>query len=474
MTHFRLRHLGLAFLLIPLLLPLAGCSWFAPRSQQMRRSLGNHQYPSEPVGTPAFEAALDRYTGSVARPGNAARLLQDGEEAYPAMLDLIASATTRISLETYIVENDDTTNRFFDALKEAAARGVEVRVLVDAAGFRRGKVAQLRELSSHGIQARVFNPMLLSWTIFRVNNRDHRKILVVDGRHAVVGGINLSDHQAGNGIDGWRDTALLIAGPTAADAEQVFAETWEQAGRAWFGRNLPVAVLNPVKQAADAPFLDFRDNILGRPAFVPPPPAPPDPAAAPYPEPAGGYQTPDARVRMVSSSPDRHASPTYDLAILGLWGARERADAAMAYFVPPLGLRRALVAAAERGVAVRLLLPGVTDVALVREMGVRHYGELLRAGVRIYEWPHPILHAKTMAVDGRWLMAGSANMDSRSYFLNYEADLAATDPALAEAAHRKFEEDLGQAREVTLEEWKARGAWARLKETLLIPLSGQY
>ncbi len=449
-----------------------GCTWTAPRNQQMWRSLTNHPYPSEPAGTPAFEAALDCYTESVAHPGNAARVLENGDEAYPVMLALIESARTRISLETYIVENDETTDRFFEALAQAAERGVEVRVLADAAGFKRGRVAQLRGLAERGVQARIFNPMLFSWTILRVNNRDHRKILVVDGCHAVVGGINLSDDQLGDGITGWRDTALLTSGPVAGDAERAFAETWEQAGRAWLGRNLPLTVLNPVKQVVDEPLMAVRDQVVEYPAFVPPPYSPPETPDTP----AGleEYQTKEAVIRLVASSPDRRNSTTYDLAILGILGARERLDVASAYFVPPLALRRALVAAAERGVRVRLLLPGVTDVKWVREIGMRHYGELLRAGVRIYEWPHVILHSKTMAVDGKWVVVGSANMDSRSYFLNYETVLAATDTALAEAMHSRFEKDLTEAKELTLEAWKQRSAGQKVMETLMIPLSGQY
>lgn len=419
------------------------------------------------MGSPAFEAALDNYTQSVTHPGNSAQLLQNGDEAYPIMLELINSAKTRISMGTYIIEKDKTTDIFFQALKNAVQRGVEVRFLADAMGFGRGMVADLKELEPSGIKARVFNPLFFSWTIIRGNNRDHRKILVVDGQYAVLGGINLSDKQLGNGITGWRDTSLLVAGPAAADAEQIFAQSWDEAGSGFVGHNLPLTVLNPIKNALEKPF--------ARPDFSPPPYTPPD--EPPLLHQSGefkGYHTQNASVRVVASAPDSRNSTTYDLAILGVLGAREQIDIACAYFVPPLSLRRALLSAAERGVRIRLLLPEVTDVTLVREIGMQYYGELLRAGITIYEWPYPVLHAKTMAVDSRWMVVGSANMDSRSYFLNYEANLVVTDEALAQEAHAQFERDLAQAHELTLEKWQERGGKQRALEIVLTPIAGQY
>ena len=465
----RPRRVAILVCLVLSILASAGCTTFPMRSQQVWRSFSDYSYPTEEVGTPAFEAALDRMTGSRARPEHSARLLQNGDEAYPAMLELINSAKSRISLETYIVDKDATTDRFFTALKEAAARGVEVRVLVDAAGFRRGMVAQLDELSRHGVQARVFNPFFFSWTVIRGNNRDHRKILVVDGCHAILGGINISDEQAGNGVSGWRDTSLLVSGSAALDAEMVFAETWEQGGRGLVGKSLPLACLNPLKRLIDKPILGIRDASSSRGRFRPESCRERGETA-----PAFEYQCSGATARVVASAPDRRNSATYDLAIVGINGARERLDMSYAYFVPPLSVRRAILRAAERGVRVRLLLPGVTDVRWVREIGMKFYGELLRAGVEIHEWPHPILHAKTMAVDGKWLTVGSANMDGRSYFLNYEANLAVTDAALAEEAHRRFEEDLQSASRLTLEEWEARDMRQRLREVFLTPLAGQY
>ena len=468
----RLQTLFFLSLLLAAVSLTPGCTALPMRSQQVWRSATNHAYPSEAIGSEAFEAALDCYTESAAHDGISAKLLQNGDEAYPVMLELIASAKTRISFETYIIEKDETTDVFFAALRDAAARGVEVRFLADAVGFHRGMLAHLDELNKTGVQARIFNPLFLSWTILRGNNRDHRKILVVDGQHAVLGGINLSDVQRGDGVSGWRDTALLVSGRTAADAEQVFAETWEQAGRAWLGRSLPLTILNPPKRLLDAPFQALWRQTCVYVPFLPPAHGMTEPGRCGL-DP-DTYDTHNASVRVVSSSPDKRNSPTYDMAILGVLGARERIDIACAYFVPPLNLKRALLAAAARGVQVRLLLPGVTDVKWVREIGMKSYGELLAAGARIYEWPHVILHAKTMAVDGKWLVVGSANMDSRSYFLNYEACLVASDQALAEKAHAQFEADLLHAPELTLEEWLARSTRQKALETLLTPVAGQY
>lgn len=432
----------------------------------------DYKYPSQPVGTDAFEQTLDRYTHSCASPGNTAVLLQNGDAAYPVMLELIRSAKHRISFETYIVEDDETTNTFFAALRDAAARGVEVRVLVDAAGFKRGTIAQLNDLSNHGIQARIFNPLLFSWTIFRFNNRDHRKILVADATHAVLGGINLSNDQTGDGISGWRDTSILVSGPAALDAEYVFAETWEQGGRGFVGKNLPIASLNPIKHIIDAPFMDFKQHFLNQPLFVPT--LCDDPVSIAEIIDKSGQVHTDVTARIVASAPDRASSSTYDLSLLGIHGARERIDVACAYFVPHRALRLALVEAAQRGVRIRLLLPGVTDITGVREIGMKSYGELLEVGVEIYEWPYEILHTKTMAVDGKWLVVGSANMDGRSYFLNYEASVVASDSGLAEEAHDQFESDLEHAARLTLEEWENRTAKQQALEVLLTPAAGQF
>ena len=449
----------------------AGCTLVPTRGQQVWRSLVRYDYPSEPVGSPAFEEALDRYTGSALHHGASALLLQNGDQTYPVMLALIESATERISFETYIVDNDPTTDRFYAALKAAAARSVEVRVIIDAAGFQRSLIANADELVAAGVQARVFNPYFMSWTLMRGNNRDHRKILVADGRYAILGGINISHDQEGDGVSGWRDTSLLVTGGAVADAEQVFAESWEQAGRGILGKNLPLMALNPLKKAVDSLFMGIRDMVGEQSHFTPPPYR--ESTVVPQPD-LPPMHTGSASVRVVASAPDRYNSPTYDLAILAIRGAREKVDAAFAYFVPPFAVRRALLDAAKRGVEVRLLLPGVTDVRFVREIGMRFYGELLRAGVKIYEWPHVILHAKTMAVDGRWLMVGSANMDGRSYFLNYEACLAVTDASLAGVAHTQFEDDLRLSKEMTLDDWLKRGTKQKLIEAFLMPLAGQY
>ncbi len=444
-----------------------GCTTFPIRGRQVLRALCQCEEPAAPpVGGPEFEAALDAALGTAAHPDSRAKLLQNGDEAYPVMLTLIREAKERISLEMYIVDKDPITEEFFEALRGAARRGVEVRLLVDAAGYQRGLIARMDDMNSPNLEARVFNPFFLSWTIIRGNNRDHRKILVVDGRYAVMGGINLSREQLGDGVSGWRDTALLVEGAAAGDAERIFAQTWEQGGRGWLGKTLPLSFLNPVKKAVDAPFLS-----LGKEAFRAEPLSDPDLPAV-FPD--DFYDTIGASVRAIGSSPEDWASGTHDAAVLGILGARERIDAAYAYFVPPREALDALLAAAERGVRVRLLLPGVTDVRFVREIGMKQYGKLLAAGVEIYEWPHPILHSKTMAVDGKWVMVGSANMDSRSYFLNYEAVFAVADEKLAATAHQAFEADLAEATQLTLAAWRQRGMKQRLLEIFLTPAAGQF
>ncbi len=373
-----------------------------------------HGLPIEVV-----ERAMDRAAGSRPIPGNRVTLLFDGPRVYPAMLERIAAATKWIHLDNYIIRSDATGRRFADALCERSRSGVKVRVLTDWLGSLTTRPSFWRRLRDAGATVRKFNPP----QFLRLRNnlaRDHRKLLVVDGETAVIGGLCIGDEWAGAPARGrapWRDTAVAIEGPAAAFLDRAFAGAWRLAG----------TPLHETELAGEAP-------VAG-----------------------------DSALRIVVGEPGgvRAARATELL----LAGAAERIWITDAYLVPPRGIYQSLLDAAREGVDVRILVPGSSDLTHVRNLSRIGYRDLLRAGVRIFEWRGPMLHAKTIVVDGRWTRIGSTNLNLSSLLANYEVDVVADDVPLAKAMEAQFRQDLDGSVEIG---YPARGSGARRR---LVPLA---
>jgi cardiolipin synthase len=451
-----LYRVALWMVLVTLLVASHGCTFFAPRPKNILRTVLHTAPRADSVQSVKFARKLDRVTATTATDENRVQLLTNGKETFPAMLAAIDNAEKCISLDMYKIRMDRVGTCFYRALIRAARRGVRVRFIYDAYGSRTVTYNDFAELIDAGGEVCIFNPVL--WlTFLRVNNRNHHKILVVDGRIAFLGGLNLAEEYDGDGQNGWRDTAIMIEGPAAHDAERIFNESWLQGGIGFIGKDLPVVGINHLKRVVDSPLvwlldLDGESCLSGR-----------NPST-------GGT----ARVRIVPSDPHSWSSTIVDQYLLAINSARETISITCAYFVPPLVLRRALVNAAQRGVRVRLILPGPTDVSLVRNVSVGYYGRLLKHGVEIYEWTTSVLHAKTMVVDGVWSTIGSANLDGRALFLSYEANAAVIDRHLAIAMEEQFERDLQHCRRVTLQAWRQRPFTQRVVEILLVPFAGQF
>lgn len=444
-----------ALLLMVLFFSAYGCTFISMRPKNVLRTVFYTAPRAESVESQKFSSTMERLTDSTAVEGNRVKLLTNGEEVFPSMLDAIEGARKCISLEMYKIRMDRTGARFVKALASAAQRGVRVRLLYDAYGSRSVDYGDFTELIEAGVEVSVFNPVM--WVTFlRVNNRDHRKILVVDGRIAFLGGLNLADEYDGDGLNGWRDTALMIEGPAARDAEMVFNESWLQGGWGLFGKDLPVVGINPVKRAIDKPLVQLLD--LEGACF----------SGDNY---SGGGA---ACVRVIPSNPDFLSSTIVDEYLLAINSARKSIAITCAYFLPPLVVRRALVEAVTRGVRVRLIVQGFSDTPLVRTMSVGYYGRLLKHGVEIYEWDKSVLHAKTMVVDGVWSTIGSANLNNRALFLSYEVNAEVIDHQLAVAMEEQFERDLKYCRRVTLEEWKKRPLSQKIVEFMMAPIAGQF
>jgi cardiolipin synthase len=317
------------------------------------------------------------------------------------MLELIARASRWIHFENYIIRSDTEGWRFAEALAVRAREGIPVRVLYDGIGSMFTSRKLWRFLRRAGAEVRPFHPLR---PLHLVTNfaRDHRKLVVADGSGAVLGGLCIGCEWIGDGDKArpWRDTALRVGGPASAVLDQAFARTWSAAGKAL-----------------------------------------PD-------EEAAGRVTPegDGEVRVIMGEPGRERAFRVIEQLAA--GSVERLWITDAYLVAPPRLFQALRDAARDGVDVRLLVPGSSDVPLIRNLSRIGYRELLRSGVRIYEWDGPMLHAKTIVADGRWVRIGSSNLNPSSLIGNYELDVLVEDTALADAMARQFRLDIGRSREV--------------------------
>jgi len=379
----------------------------------------------------AFEQEI---VGSPLSAGNKVTLLQDGPSTYQALYAALAAAKNSIDMESYIIEDDEVGRRFAQELKAASARGVVVNLIYDSVGCLRTPKAYFDDLAAHGVAVLQFNPVdprkaRAGW---QVNQRDHRKLTIIDGRTAFIGGINISSVYSGGSFSQsskeqpghgqkvpWRDTDLQIDGPGVADFQRLFMETWvRQKGR-------------PMAQA------DYYPRV-----------------------PRQG----DAVVRAIGGTPAEPYSQIYATLVSAIRSASTSILLANAYFDPDPQLLGALEDAARRGVDVQLLLPSVSDTWVVVAAGRRHYGELLESGVKIRERQGALLHSKTTLIDGVWGAVGSTNLDRRSFLHNDEVEAIVLSPAFGEQMRAAFEQDQKQSQPLTLEKWSHRGLWARLQE----------
>lgn len=355
----------------------------------------------------AAEQALSRAAGAPLVGGNDVRLLHNASGNYPAWLEAIEAARRSIFFETYIWEDDIIGRRFAEALAERARAGVRVRVVHDWLGAGPWEGRRLwRLLSAAGVDVRCFNRPRLD----RPGNwlaRDHRKMIAVDGAVGFVSGLCVSDDWMGNpgqGIEEWRDVGVAVRGPAIADIERAFAQTWDVCGDP-----LPDSELTNV---ADIPL-------------------------------AG-----DVGLRVIAASPSHPGVYAVDQLVATV--ARKTLWVADAYFVALPLYVQALRAAAEDGVDVRLLVPGSSDVPIIRPLTRAGYRPLLKSGVRVFEWNGPMMHAKTAVADGRWARVGSTNLNVASWMGNWELDVAVEHDGFAAEMAQAYEADLERATEIVL------------------------
>lgn len=362
------------------------------------------------------ERSLARAGGARFIPGNATRLLLDGPQAYPAMLEAIQQATRWVHLENYIIRDDITGRRFCAALMERARAGVTVRLLTDWLGSWGLGRELAADLAAAGVEHRRFNPPRFLDLLGNVA-RDHRKLLVTDAGGAFIGGLCIGDEWAGDverNIPPWRDTAVHVMGPAAMALDQAFERIWTRAG----------GTIPPGRHAGEVPS-------------------------------AG-----EAEIGVIVGEP-RRARIQRIVELLAA-GAVDRLWITDAYLVAPQSLFQSLLDAARSGVDVRLLLPGASDLPVIRNLSRIGYRALLEAGVRIFEWEGPMLHAKTIVADGVWCRVGSSNLNSSSLVGNYELDILVRDPELGGRLEDQFRRDMARSAEVELHAGGRRRRLARV------------
>jgi cardiolipin synthase len=379
------------------------------------------------VADPQFQRSLGVMLGPQIVAGNKVEALLNGDQIFPAMLKAIRGARQTINFETYIYWSEEIGKEFADALSERARAGVKVHLLIDWVGSAKMDKKDLEEMRQAGVEVRQYHP--LRWyNLGRINNRTHRKLLVVDGRIGFTGGVGIAGQWTGNAQDPdhWRDSHFRAEGPVVAQMQAVLIDNWTKT----------------------------TGKVLHGDGYFP--------ALAP----AGA-----SRAQVFSSSPSGGSESMHLMYLLAITAAQRSIQLSASYFVPDDMTRAALIDAMKRGVRLQIILPGKNmDAEAVRSSSRGMWGELLQAGAEISEYQPTMYHCKVMIVDGLLVSVGSTNFDDRSFQMNDEANLNNYDADFARAQTAIFEADMKKARRITYEQWENRPlkekAWERVASWL--------
>jgi cardiolipin synthase A/B len=417
----RLFHLSLLLLVLA---GLPGCTHFAGHGIKFQI---DHQYS-------ARDPEFMRNLGSLVEPGivpsNAVTTLLNGDQIFPAMLDAIRGAQRSICLETYMYWSGDVGQEFAAALAGRAKAGVKVHIVIDSIGSRRIDPSLLDLMREAGAEVERYNP-LVWYALTRINHRDHRKLLIVDGKIGFTGGAGIADQWKGDARrpDEWRDSMFKLEGPAVAKMQAAFMDNWIK---------------------TNARVLDGNDYF---PELHP---------AGPHP------------VQVFKSSPREGTEDIKMMYLLCIAAARQSIRLAASYYVPDRLTTQEFLAARKRGVIVEIIVPGAkTDAPIVKHASRGKWGPLLKAGVRIYEYEPTMFHCKQMIIDDVFVSVGSANFGNRSFRLNDEANMNVYSRAFALEQIRIFEQDKDRCREMTYKDWTKRSLWKRFMEVVTAPFRSQ-
>lgn len=399
---------------------------FATPEKKLDRKI-QHQYS---LADAQFRREMSVMLGPGIVSGNQITPLQNGDQIFPAMLEAVRSARKTITFETYIYWSGKIGTEFSDALAERARAGVKVNVMIDWAGSIKMENALLEKMEQSGVRVHRYRP--LHWyNLGRINNRTHRKLLVVDGRVGFTGGVGIADQWLGHAEDPehWRETHFRIEGPVVAQMQAAFNDNW----------------------------IKTTGEVLNGEDYFPPL------------TPIGSMDA-----HLFIASPAGGSESMHLMYLMAIAAAEHSIDLEASYFVPDDLISKALIAARQRGVKVRILLPGVhIDSETVRIASKASWGELLLAGVEIHEYQPTMVHVKLLIVDQELVSVGSTNFDIRSFRLNDEASLNVYDHGFAQHMTEAFEQDLKFTKPYTYETWKRRPLKEKMVEKLLRPIKSQ-
>jgi cardiolipin synthase len=450
-----IRHLFLFFLSVSILSLSGGCATLpnvsemideAPTAQEPRQIVSAKGLLSPEKSKAIMERLkrsvdptdiLERYTAVVESvtespltKGNKVTLLADGQAAYAAMFKAIQNAVDHINLETFIIEDDEVGRKFADLLLQKQAEGVQVNLIFDSVGSYSTPAAFFQRLRNAGIQVVEFNPInpLKVHKKWILAHPDHRKILIIDGKVAITGGINISSVYSSRlsgrrQVEGtplpWRDTDVQIEGPAVAEFQKLFLDTWQK-------QNGP-----PLSERHYFPDLKEEGNAL---------------------------------VRVVGSTPGESNRITFIVYVSAITFAERSVHLTNAYFIPDDQILDAFTDAARRGVDVKIVLPSTSDSSMALYAARYNYSELLKAGVKIYERRNALLHAKTAVIDEVWSTVGSTNMDFWSFLSDDEVNAVILNHEFAIEMEKMFAKDIAESDQIQWEEWKKRPLFPRMRE----------
>lgn len=382
------------------------------------------------LDSPEIRKSLGELLGPPLVSGNKILHLENGNAIFPSMLEAITSAKKTITFETFIYWEGSIGKEFSHALSERALAGVKVHVLLDWIGSRRMESGFIKEMKKAGVQVEYYHP--LRWyNITRINNRTHRKILVIDGKIGFTGGVGIADEWNGNAqdINHWRDSHFRIEGPAVNQLQAAFMDNWN--------------AVNPNVLHGDEYFPEVKKSG-------------------------------DTLAQVFKSSPEEGSGSVRLMYLYSIAQAQKSIKIANAYFVPDSYVRKLLIDASLRGVKIEVIVPGdKIDTAITRRASMATWGEMLTAGIEIYQYQPTMFHCKYMIVDGVWVSVGSTNIDNRSFRLNDEANLNIIDKKWAQEMVDVFEIDKKSSEKMTYQAWKNRPFLSKVLERLSFLLSAQ-
>jgi cardiolipin synthase A/B len=391
-----------------------------------------YQIPEILVGESSFFPTIEAYTDAPIVGGNRIELLFNGDETFPAMLRDIRTAKSTITFAQYLYEDGSISYEFAQAFSDRCRAGVQAHILIDNQGSQNIPAAIPAMMREAGCHVEFFRrveaqQVFLPWKLLKYNYRNHRRVLVIDGRVGFTGGYGISEAWTGDGRteDHWRETNARVEGPVVKYLQAAFTESW----------------------------LETTGILLGGDGYFP------------RLEPRGKISA-----QMVKSSPIGGSFQNYMLFLLSISSAKKSILITNSYFIPDDTMIEALLNAAARGVRVVVLVPGKIDHQITYRASRSNYGRMLLGGIQIFEYMAALMHAKTMVVDGVWATVGSTNFDNRSFALNEELNLTVYDSGLAGRLEEAFEQDLEYSRKITYEEWSSRGIGERIYELFAFPV----